>query len=71
MPRRSWLFLVLVFAMMALPVSSTPAADAVKLELKFQEGDTFYIETTNGWVHYPWEPIDSLGSVYHAALREN
>src|SRR5712692_6893581 len=30
----------------------------------------FYIETTNGWVHYPWEPIDSLGSVYHAALRE-
>jgi uncharacterized protein len=31
----------------------------------------FYIETTNGWVHYPWEPIDSLGSVYHAALRQN
>jgi uncharacterized protein len=30
----------------------------------------FYIETTNGWVHYPWEPIDSLGSVYQAALRQ-
>jgi uncharacterized protein len=29
----------------------------------------FFIETTNGWVHYPWEPIDSLGSVYRAALR--
>lgn len=29
----------------------------------------FYIETTNGWVHYPWEPIDSLGSVYQTALR--
>lgn len=29
----------------------------------------FYIETTNGWVHYPWEPIDSLGSVYQAAMR--
>ena len=29
----------------------------------------FYIETTNGWVHYPWEPIDSLGSVYQAALK--
>lgn len=28
----------------------------------------FYIETTNGWVHYPWEPIDSLGNVYQAAL---
>jgi hypoxanthine phosphoribosyltransferase len=30
----------------------------------------FYIETTSGWVHYPWEPIDSLGSVYQAALRQ-
>ena len=20
----------------------------------------FYVETMNGWVHYPWEPIDSL-----------
>jgi len=29
----------------------------------------FYIETTNGWVHYPWEPIDLLGSIYQAALR--
>ncbi len=29
----------------------------------------FYIERTNGWVHYPWEPIDSFGSVYQAALR--
>ena len=29
----------------------------------------FYVETLNGWVHYPWEPIDSLGSVYQAALR--
>jgi hypoxanthine phosphoribosyltransferase len=29
----------------------------------------FYVETMNGWVHYPWEPIDSLGSVYQAALR--
>src|SRR5215469_2211846 len=29
----------------------------------------FYIEPTNGWVHYPWEPIDSLGSVYQAAMK--
>jgi hypoxanthine phosphoribosyltransferase len=29
----------------------------------------FYIEPTNGWVHYPWEPIDSLGSVYQRALK--
>jgi hypoxanthine phosphoribosyltransferase len=29
----------------------------------------FYIEAINGWVHYPWEPIDSLGSIYQAALR--
>ena len=29
----------------------------------------FYVETVSGWVHYPWEPIDSLGSVYRAALR--
>lgn len=29
----------------------------------------FYIEAVNGWVHYPWEPIDLLGSVYQAALR--
>jgi hypoxanthine phosphoribosyltransferase len=29
----------------------------------------FYIEMANGWVHYPWEPIDLLGSVYQAALR--
>lgn len=29
----------------------------------------FYIESTSGWVHYPWEPIDSLGSIYQAALR--
>lgn len=29
----------------------------------------FYIETVNGWVHYPWEPIDLLGSVYQTALR--
>ena len=29
----------------------------------------FYVETMNGWVHYPWEPIDSLGNVYQAALR--
>jgi hypoxanthine phosphoribosyltransferase len=29
----------------------------------------YYIENTSGWVHYPWEPIDSLGSVYQAALR--
>jgi uncharacterized protein len=28
----------------------------------------FYVETTNGWVHYPWAPIDSLGTVYQAAL---
>jgi hypoxanthine phosphoribosyltransferase len=30
----------------------------------------FFIEATNGWVHYPWEPIDSLGSVYQAALLQ-
>jgi hypoxanthine phosphoribosyltransferase len=29
----------------------------------------FYIEAINGWVHYPWETIDLLGSVYQAALR--
>ena len=29
----------------------------------------FYVETMNGWVHYPWEPIDLLGSVYQTALR--
>jgi hypoxanthine phosphoribosyltransferase len=29
----------------------------------------FYIDVLNGWVHYPWEPIDLLGSVYQAALR--
>jgi hypoxanthine phosphoribosyltransferase len=29
----------------------------------------FYVEATNGWVHYPWEPIDSLGTVYQAAFR--
>jgi uncharacterized protein len=40
-----------------------PGANATNYE------PDFYIETTNGWVHYPWEPIDSLGSVYHAALR--
>jgi hypoxanthine phosphoribosyltransferase len=31
----------------------------------------FYIEATSGWVHYPWEPIDSFGSVYQAALRQH
>lgn len=30
----------------------------------------FYVETTNGWVHYPWAPIDSLGTVYQTALGE-
>jgi len=40
-----------------------PGANATSYE------PDFYIETTNGWVHYPWEPIDSLGSVYKAALR--
>jgi hypoxanthine phosphoribosyltransferase len=29
----------------------------------------FYIEAINGWVHYPWGPIDLLGSIYQAALR--
>jgi hypoxanthine phosphoribosyltransferase len=29
----------------------------------------FYIETTRGWVHYPWEPIDGLGSVYQTAMQ--
>lgn len=29
----------------------------------------FYVEATNGWVHYPREPIDSLGTVYQAAFR--
>jgi len=29
----------------------------------------FYVEAVNGWVHYPWEPIDLLGSVYQAALK--
>jgi hypothetical protein len=47
MPRRMWLCLALVLAMAALPASTAPAADAVKLEWKFLEGDTFYIETTN------------------------
>lgn len=31
----------------------------------------FYIEAVNGWVHYPWEPIDLLGSVYQAAMRQS
>jgi hypoxanthine phosphoribosyltransferase len=29
----------------------------------------FYIEAINGRVHYPWEPIDLLGSIYQVALR--
>lgn len=29
----------------------------------------FYIEAVDGWVHYPWEPIDLLGNVYQAALQ--
>jgi hypoxanthine phosphoribosyltransferase len=40
-----------------------PGANATSYE------PDFYLEPTNGWVHYPWEPIDSLGSVYHAALK--
>lgn len=42
-----------------------PGANATSYE------PDFYIETTKGWVHYPWEPIDSLGSVYQAALRQH
>jgi hypoxanthine phosphoribosyltransferase len=38
-----------------------PSANATSYE------PDFHIETTNGWVHYPWEPIDSYGSIYHAA----
>jgi hypoxanthine phosphoribosyltransferase len=40
-----------------------PGANATDYEPEF------YIETVNGWVHYPWEPIDLLGSVYQTALR--
>ncbi len=29
----------------------------------------FYIEATNGWVHYPWEVIDPQGSVYQNAMK--
>jgi hypothetical protein len=47
MPRRIRFCSTLALAVLALAVPSALAADAVKLELKFQEGDTFYIETTN------------------------
>jgi uncharacterized protein len=41
-----------------------PSANATSYE------PDFFIESTNGWVHYPWEPIDSLGSVYQTAMRQ-
>ena len=41
-----------------------PGANATDYEPEF------YIESTSGWVHYPWEPLDSFGSVYQAAMRQ-
>jgi hypoxanthine phosphoribosyltransferase len=29
----------------------------------------FYVVETNGWVHYPWEPIDPGGTLYRYALE--
>jgi hypothetical protein len=46
MPRRFWFGLVALLAA-ALLTPAAPAADAVSLELKFKEGDTFYIENVN------------------------
>ena len=28
----------------------------------------FYVEATNGWVHYPWEVLDTIGDRYQAAF---
>jgi hypothetical protein len=47
MPRRSWFHLALFLAVVALPVLSAPAGEGVKFELKFKEGETFFVETTN------------------------
>lgn len=30
--------------------------------------DFFFVEATNGWVHYPWEVIDPQGSMYRDAI---
>ena len=27
----------------------------------------FYVQATNGWVHYPWEDLDGIGDVYQIA----
>lgn len=40
-----------------------PAANATSYEPEF------YIDATNAWVHYPWEPIDSLGTMYQSAFH--
>ena len=29
----------------------------------------FFVVETNGWVHYPWEPIDPGGTLYRYALE--
>jgi hypothetical protein len=47
MPRRSWSCFAFLLAMTAVPGQMAPAAEGVKLALKFKEGDTFYVETTN------------------------
>jgi hypothetical protein len=44
MPRRYWFGSAVVLAFVAVPAL---AADAVKLEMKFKEGDKFYIETVS------------------------
>ena len=28
----------------------------------------FYIDETNGWIHYPWEVIDPIGTLYERTL---
>src|SRR5262249_22688889 len=43
MPRRFWFGLLVLSAAVLLPPAAL-AADGVTLELKFKEGDTFYIE---------------------------
>jgi hypoxanthine phosphoribosyltransferase len=60
---RNLLFELGATAVLMAVIHYKPGANATGYE------PDFYVETANGWVHYPWEPIDSLGSVYQAALR--
>jgi len=29
------------------------------------EAPDFYVQASDGWIHYPWEVIDSIGDLYH------